>query len=294
LSPKARVVTVVAVLAVAAAGTTVGVTLLQTRGESTGSTARKGAPPLDLHLSGSLAKAVKLYNAGQRSQAGAIFARYHSLPAEIGVAFSSWPHGSLDAMKKLVASNPQSGLAELHLGLAYYWSGRDTDAVASWRNAAKLEPDAPSAVTALDFLHPNVAPGLPLIVVDPASVGATAKARLLKGIDLWQRERPVSAKRELDAAAALAPNDPIVLTADAVASFSPAHPLAPFPKLGPLTARYPKAAVVRLHLGELLLWTGQGAKGKAQLRIAVSIDPKSPYARAAHLILGLLAKDGSK
>jgi tetratricopeptide (TPR) repeat protein len=294
MSPKARVVTVVAVLALAAAGAIVGATLLQTRGETTGSTARKGVPPLDLQVSGPLARALALYNAGEHSQAGAIFSRYHSLPAEIGAAFSRWPHGSLDAVKKLVAENPESGLAELHLGLAYYWSGRDADAVASWRNAARLEPDSPSAVTALDFLHPNVAPGLPPIVVDTAAIARRARALLLKGILLWDRERPVSAKRLIDAAAARAPRDPLVLVADAVASFSPAHPLDPFPKLGPLTATFPRASVVRFHLGELLLWTRQVAKGKTQLRLAVSMEPKSPYAQAARQILGLLAKNGSK
>jgi tetratricopeptide (TPR) repeat protein len=294
LSPKARVVSIVAVVCALAAGATVGATLLQTRGESTGTTARKGAPPLDLQVTGPLAQAVSLYSAGKRSEAGAIFARYHSLPAEIGAAFARWPHGSLDAVKKLVASNPQSGLAELHLGLAYYWSGRDADAVASWRNAAKLEPDSPSAVTALDFLHPNVAPGLPPIVVDAASVDPRARTLLLRGILMWDRERPLSAKRDLDAAAALAPRDPAVAVADAMATFSPAHPLRPFPKLGPLTAAFPKAAVVRLHLGVLLLWTRQVAKGKQQLRLAISTEPGSVYASQAKALLRAIAGGGSQ
>jgi tetratricopeptide (TPR) repeat protein len=294
MSARARVVAIVAVVAALAAGAVVGATLLQTRGESTGTTARKGAPPLDIPATGQLARAVTLYSAGKRSDAGAIFARYHSLPAEIGAAFSTWPHGSLDAVKKLVAANPQSGLAELHLGLAYYWSGRDADAVVSWKLAAKLEPDAPSAVTALDFLHPDIAPGLPPIVVDAAAVDPRARTPLLRGVLLWDRERPVSAKREIDAAAALAPNDPAVLAAAAVASFSPSHPLVPFPKLGPLTGRFPQAAVVRLHLGVLLLWTRQVKKGEAQLRLAIAAQPKSAYAKSAAQILGALAGNGSK
>src|SRR5579864_762637 len=290
MSARTRVVAIVALAAAVAAGATVGATLLQTRGESTGTTARKGFPPLELPAS----PALRLYQAGKRAQAEVIFARSHSLPDEIGAAFARWPHGSLDAMKKLVAANPQSGLAELHLGLAYYWSGRDTDAVSSWRLAAKLEPDSPYAVTALDFLNPNVAPGLPPIVVDSASVDPKARTRLLRGILLWDREQPVSARREIDAAAALAPNDPAVLAAAAVASFSPAHPLEPFPKLGPLTGRFPKAAVVRLHLGVLLLWTRQVTKGKAQLRLAIAVQPESAYAKSAAQILRALAGTGSK
>lgn len=287
-------VTVVSVVAVLAAGATIGVTLVQTRGESTGTTARKGVPPLDLQVSGPLAKAVTLYRAGKRSQAGEIFARYQSLPAEIGAAFARWPNGSLDAVKKLVAANPQSGLAELHLGLAYYWSGRDADAAASWKLAASVDPDSPSAVTALDFLHPNVAPGLPPIVVEGTAIDPRARGLLLRGIVLWDQERRVSAKRLMDAAAVRAPRDPLVLVADAVASFSPAHPFGPFPKLGPLTATFPKAAVVRLHLGVLLLWTRQVTKGKAQLRLAVAEQPGSVYASQAKALLQALAGTGSK
>jgi tetratricopeptide (TPR) repeat protein len=288
------VVAIVGVVAIAAAGGTVGATLLQTRGETTGSSARKGAPPLDIPAAGRLAQAVKLYQAGRRSQAGAIFSQYDTLPAQIGAAFARWPHGSLDTMKKLVAEHPRSGLAGLHLGLAYYWSGRDGDAAASWKRAAAVQPDSPAAVAALDFLHPNVAPGLPPIVVDATTVTAKARATLLAGIRLWDLEHPVSARRALDAAVVLAPRDPAVLVADAVARFSPAQPLAPFPRLGPLTAAYPKAAIVRLHLGVLLLWTRQVTKGKRELRLAVAVEPKSVYAQQARLLLAALVRNGTK
>lgn len=290
MSAKTRVVAIVAVAAAVAAGATVGITLLQTRGESSGTTARKGFPPLYLPDS----QALRLYQAGKRSEAGALFSRSHSLGDEIGAAFARWPHGTLDDMKRLVAANPGSALAELHLGLADYWSGRDADAAASWQLAAKAEPDTPYAITALDFLHPGVAPGLPPIVVDAAQVDARARRQLLRGVLLWDRERSLSAKREIDAAAALAPNDPAVLTAAAVARFSPAHPFEPFPRLGPLTARFPQAAVVRLHLGVLLLWTRQVEKGKTQLRLAVSEQPGSVYARQAQALLHALAANGSK
>jgi tetratricopeptide (TPR) repeat protein len=290
MSPRARVVTIVSIAAAVAVGATVGGTILQTRGESTGTTARKGFPPLELPAS----RALALYQAGKHAQAGVLFSRSHSLPAEIGAAFSRWPHGTLDDLKKLVAAHPGSALAELHLGLAYYWSGRDADAAGSWQQAAKVEPDTPYAVTALNFLHPNVAPGLPLIVVETASVPEQARAALAAGLTLWREERPVSAKRAFDDAAELAPHDPNVLTAAAVALYSPAHPFAPFPHLGPLTGAYPKAAVVRFHLGELLLWTRQVAKGRAQLRLAIADDPKSAYASAAKLILDELATNGTK
>ena len=186
MTPKARVVAIVALAAAVAVGGTVGGTILQTRGESTGTRARKGAPPLELAQSGPLKQAVTLYNAGRRSEAGAIFDRYHSLEAEIGSAFARWPHGSLDAVKKLVASHPRSALAELHLGLAYYWAGRDNDAAAAWQQAAKVDPDTPYAISALDLLHPNVAPNVPPIVVDAATVPRAARAKLLAGAGLLE------------------------------------------------------------------------------------------------------------
>lgn len=289
MSARARVVVIVALVAAVAAGGVVGVTLLQTRGESTGTTVRKGAPPLELPAS----RALTLYRAGKHQAAEALFSRSATLEGEIGAAFSRWPHGTLDDMKRIVSANPHSALAELHLGLAYYWSGRDTDAAAAWKVAAKVEPDSPYAVSALDFLHPNVAPGLPPIVADLSQVQANARALLAKGIQLWDAERPVSARGFLAQAAARAPRDPAVLTAAAVSTFSPASPLRPFPKLGPLTGTFPKAAVVRLHLGVLLLWTRQVKKGEAQLRQAVAEQPGSVYASQAKAVLRALAGHGS-
>jgi tetratricopeptide (TPR) repeat protein len=290
VSPKTRVAAIVALAAAVAAGATVGVTVLQTRGERTGTAVRKGSPPLELPDSAAL----RLYNAGKKSEAEALFARSHDLADEIGAAFARWPHGTLDTMKSLVAAHPGSALAQVHLGLAYYWSGRDADAAASWRRAAKAQPDTPYAVTALDFLHPGVAPGLPPIVVDAPAIEAPARTLLLRGILAWDREQTVTAKRLIGEAAARAPGDPAVLTAAAVSLYSPARPLAPFPKLGPLTGAYPRAAVVRLHLGVLLLWTRQVKKGKAELRLAVSEQPGSVYAREANRVLQALGANGSK
>jgi tetratricopeptide (TPR) repeat protein len=290
MSPRARVYGIVALAAAATVAVVVGITLWQTRGESTGTTAREGVPPLELSVSGPLAQAAKLYKAGRRAQAAAIFGRYDSLPAQIGLAFSRWPDHSLDAVKRLVAANPQSALAELHLGLAYFWAGRDADAAASWRRAAAVGPDTTYAISALDLLHPDVAPGLPPIVADLAAVPPAARAHLGRGIALWDAWRTLSARRELAAAAAAAPQDPVVRTAAAVSVFSPARPLAPFPLLGPLTAAHPRAAVVRLHLGLLLLWTRQVKKGDVQLRLAIAEQPGSVYAATARQVLGALGK----
>jgi len=132
MSARTRVLASVGVAAAAAAAAVVGVTVLQTRGESTAApgavtTPRPGNPLLELDFgvradaeARSLARAQTLYNAGKPAEAARIFARYRSLDAEIGSAFTAWREGGgLDALKRLVASHPRSALAELHLGLAY-------------------------------------------------------------------------------------------------------------------------------------------------------------------------------
>jgi tetratricopeptide (TPR) repeat protein len=328
MSARTRVLLIAGLAAAIAAAAVVGATLLQSPStdESNGGAVvtkpRAGAPPLLLDLgvrddaeARALGRASSLYRSGHRKQAGRIFARYDSLPAQIGAAFAAWPDGGLDALKRLVASHPRSALAELHLGLAYYQSGRNGDAVQAWSQAVKVEPDSSAAVSASDLLHPGLpVPGLPSIVTTlepPRSVAALsgaqelralrraagrsdAKAKLLYGVALWNLRLPVSAEREFRAAAALAPNDPLALTLAAVGSFSKAHPVLAFSRLGPLTGRFPRSGVVRFHLGVLLIWTNELAKARRQLQLAVSLDPGSSYAVQAKRLLSALAHNGTK
>jgi len=70
--------------------------------------------------------------------------------------------------------------------------------------------------------------------------------------------------------------------------------VAAFGRLGPLTGRFPRAAVVRFHLGVLLIWTREVARGKKQLAYAVRYEPHSPWAKAARELLSALPKDGTK
>ena len=327
MSARTRVLTIAGLASALAVAAIVGATLLQSRssGQRTGGGAvtkpRPGVPPLLLDLgvrddreARALGRAAALYRNGHRKQAGRIFAQYHSLPAQIGAAFAAWPDGGLDTLKLLVASHPRSALAELHLGWAYYWAGRNADAVRAWRQAVTVEPDSPSAVSAADVLHPSFIPGLPYIVttlqpppgvaslpaerelraLKRAAARPDANAKLLYGVALWNLRRPLSAEREFRAAAALAPKDPLALTAAAVGSFSKARPVLAFSQLGPLTGTFPRAGVVRFHLGVLLLWTRDLAKARKQLKLAVSLDPRSPYAAQATKLLRALGPTGTK
>src|SRR5581483_6167856 len=130
--PRARVIATVAVAACVAAGGVVGVTLLQTRHERTtapGSVTkpRPGHPPLffdfgvgDDRQTRELDRAATLLANKKVAEARAIFSRYHSLAAQIGLAFADWPAGGLETLKRLAGQNPQSAVAAFHLGWAYY------------------------------------------------------------------------------------------------------------------------------------------------------------------------------
>jgi tetratricopeptide (TPR) repeat protein len=328
MTPRARVLAGVGAAAAVVVAAVVGLTLLQTRGQSTVpagavTTPRAGYPKLELDFgvrgdaeARALDRAQTLYNKGKVPAAAAIFARYHSLAAQVGSAFTVWKQGDgLPAMTRLAAAHPTSALVQLHLGLADYWAGRNADAVAAWERAAKLDPDSAYAVDAEDILHPSLPiPGLPPIVADvslppsqarlPAArqlrilrreaARPDARAKLLYGIALWDLKRPLSAERELAAAARLAPGDATARTAAAVALFSKADPTSAFAHLGPLTAVFPRASVVRLHLGFLLLWAGERKKAVAQLRLAVADEPQTVYAKEARTLLASLANNGTK
>jgi Flp pilus assembly protein TadD len=322
-----RVVVIVALAALIVAAAVVGATVLQTRGESTAvpgavTTPQPGNPPLKLDFgldasveARALTRAQTLYNTNHVAQAAAIFARYHSLEAQIGSAFAAWNQNGLATVSRLAAAHPASSLALLHLGIADYWAGRNADAVAQWERAAKVGADSPYGVAAEDLLHPTLTiPGLPYVVLDfgtPPGIGQLpgaqqlaalsraaakpdARAKLLYGSALWGLERPLSAERQFEAAAKLAPHDPLARTVAAVGLFTKANPVKAFARLGPLTGVFPHAAVVRFHLGLLLLWSGERQKAVAQLRLAAADAPRSAYAQDARRLLSRLPGTGSK
>ena len=132
---------------------------------------RSGHPPLSLALGDradrdarELNRAQRLYAGKDYSEAATIFGRYRSLEAQVGSALAAWPSGSIEGLENLQAAHRRSALVGLHLGLAYYWDRRNDDALATWRAAARDQPDSPYAVRAGDFLHPQYAPGLPRFV----------------------------------------------------------------------------------------------------------------------------------
>jgi len=296
------VVGIVALCASVAVAVIVGGTVLQSRGEHTTvpgavTAPRPGKPVLQLELglrrdaeARALAQAQTLLDRLNRpAQAAAIFGRYASLEAKLGLAFAHWTGPeSLAAVKAITDGAPDSAAALLNLGWANFQAGRNADAASAWQQAASRFPDSPYAVDALAALNPGVAQGLPPIVVDPSAVAAKARADLKAGVQAWDLKHVVTARRLLNTAARLDPRSPETLVAAAVARFSPDNSRAPFPLLGPLSGEFPHDSIVRLHLGVLLLWRRELAKGKEQLRLAAAEQPGSVYARQALLLLRAL------
>jgi len=310
---------IVALCAVVAVAAVVGGTALMSRHERTSLPTQPGYPKLELSFglrsnaeARALTRAERLYDLGNVAAAAPVFARYHSLEAQIGSAFAAWRSGGFATMQRLAAAHPASPLVLLHLGLADFWAGQNVAAVGAWEKAARLGADSPYGVAAEDLLHPqDPIPGLPVILLPgapqrtptPAQLAAirraaakpNERAKLLYGFELWAAlEKPLSAEREFAAAAALAPHDPVARTLAAVALFTKAKPVTAFGTLGPLTAVFPHSPVVEFHLGVLLLYVGEYGKAATQLRAAVADGPHSPFAGPARTLLASVARARSK
>jgi tetratricopeptide (TPR) repeat protein len=310
---------IVGVAAALAAGGTVALAMITSSDEGGEPKAAElaGAPPLRLDLgvrvdpeAKALRRAEKLLDQERRLAAGRIFERYDSPEGRIGAALAKWPDSSLATIERLAEEHPSDSLVLLHLGYGNLWAGKADDAGTAWRKAVQAQPDSASAQRADDALHPDFPAGQPYFVPSfrpppgldrlepPAQLAALerrarrpdAHAKLLYGLALQRLGKRISARREYDAAARLAPRDPDAQVAAAVGRFDKSRPSEAFSRLGPLTRRFPRAATVRFHLGLLLLWLartqpGSVEEGKHQLRLARQEEPGSPLAREAKALL---------
>ena len=259
MGARFRVALAVGIAALAAAGTTVGVTLAtrsdveEERTEPPPFLADPTAPP--------------------------------ELAAEVQEALRAWPSGTARRLRILAARHPRSALVRLELGLALALSGQQADAERAWRDAERVQPDSPSAVRAQDLRHPGTPPGLPPFVPSFARPRNEVEIRLLRGAAFQQALRPVSAEREFAAAARAAPSDPEALTAAAVGLYDKDRPAVAFSRLGPLARRFPGSQTVRFHLGLLLIYFDDLAGARRQLTKARAEDPGTRLGKRAHTLL---------
>ncbi|HET7856793.1 MAG TPA: tetratricopeptide repeat protein [Gaiellaceae bacterium] len=325
MGARGRVLAIVIAVAALAASATVALAVLTSEDARHGPGPREGVPPLALDLgvrtdpeAVALRRGERLYAAERRHEAERIFGRYDSPEARVGAALSEWPDSSLDRLERLGADHPRDAFVQLHLGLARLWAGEDSGALTAWRAAARVQPDSPSAIRADDLLHPNFPRGRPFFVpsfsppprvarlspprqlafLQARARGGGVREKLLYGLALQRLGRPVSARREYDAAVRLAPGDPDARVAAAVVRFDKARPSDAFSRLGPLTRRFPRAQTVRFHLGLLLLWLarvqpGAVEEGKSQLRRARALAPGSRLGREATTLLDSLESNGT-
>ena len=327
MSPRTRVRAIVGVVALVAAGVAVGATLIGKGGDegSASPPANRGAPGLELSVvlgndaeAKGLRRAERAYDSGERAAARAEFASLleadpESIPAAVGAAVSSWPQGTLLRLRRLLAEHPRSALVRLHLGLALYAAGDDPAAEAQWRQALAVEPDSPSALRAEDLLHPDMAPGRPyfypsfgpspdlrgdsaaeqLAALRRDAARGGVDANLLYGVALQRIGRPVSARVAFGRALDAAPKSLDAQVADAVGRFDKGAPAQAFSRLGPLAEAHPDSAMVRFHLGLLLLWIRDVKEARMQLQRAADADRGGFYGKEARALISRLEVIGT-
>jgi tetratricopeptide (TPR) repeat protein len=330
VSSRARTRLFVAAVAVAAASVAAVVAWAgrepDTPPPATAAGPREGVPPLALDAlvadeteAAGIREGARLYEEGQRREALDAFRdvlaeRPGSLYAAVGAAFALWPEGTLEELRALEAAHPESGLVQLHLGLALLWQGRRLEAEEAWRRAEALEPDSAAAIRAESLLHTEMPAGRPFFVPGTplpedlanrlpleqleqlgrrAESADTAEAWLHYGVALQRAGKPVSARDAFDRAVELAPADPEALVAAALARFDKDAPSQAFSRLGPLADRFPDEPVVRFHLGLSLLWLRQVDEAREQLDRAVAAGGDTIWGREAALLLDRLESAGS-
>jgi tetratricopeptide (TPR) repeat protein len=319
MSARTRVYVTVAVVALASAGAAVGVTLLTGQGPNASAGSRLKGKPLPLLLdlgvrtdpeARALRRASRLYADGRRADAGRIFGRYDSVPAQIGAVLADWPRNTVSRLRVVAALHPQSALAQLHYGAALLFAGQGGAAERVLRELAQAHPDTLAAVRAGNVLHRNMGPNLPPFrtsfaypariarLAPPAQLRELARAasapspraKLRYGVALQILGKPVSAERQFRAAAKLAPRDADAQVAAAVGLFDKDHPEVAFSHLGPLVRRFPDSPSVRFHLGVLLLWIGKPGPAKQELALARADGPQTRIGREAAAFLKRLRK----
>lgn len=269
MSGAKRVRLIVAVAAVAAAGTVAGV-VYATHQDPRPLSAQCTARPQPLVVPGVASPNV----------------------AVVRSAFAHDPKQAARELEPLAQAAGGDPVVQFNFATALFCAGYVTDAEQAWRAAKTAGRDTYYEMKADLILHPQFF--TPADGLYPVFEPQHADPLLLQGVALQRQGHQHSAERVYARAARLHPDDDEAQVAAAVARFDEDNLSASFSHLGPLVKRFSKSQSVRFHLGLLLAWTGQRTQAEKEFRLARGLAPKSRLGREANAFLSGLVTGGTK
>ena len=265
MSPALRVRLIVAVAAVAAAGTVAGV-VYATRQDPPQPTTQCKKQPTPIVVPGVRSAHV----------------------AEVRAAFEKPPAAAARALEALVQASPGDPVVQFNDGTALLCAGYTAEAADAYRRAKTAGRDTWYEVKADNLLHPQFfQQGYPPFLYSGGD------ALLVQGQVAQRDFHQRTAERLWAKAARLRPDDPDAQVAAAVGRFDMDDLSASFSRLGPLVKRFPHSQTVRFHLGLLLTWTGQAKLAVKEFRAARALGPSTVLGRDAAAFLERLVTGGT-
>jgi hypothetical protein len=266
----------VAVIALAAAGIVIGLTL-DTRTTPQQPKGASGKPPVPQGLTGPAAP-------------------------EIVAAFENWPHGSIDIMQRLglkysggktPVERWNSALVQYYRGVALAWAGYPSDAQGAWESAKKLGRNTVIQSQADSFLHPEFfRPGSGGTTY-PVFIPVSKNPLLRQGSVLQNQGHQISAERLYQRAARRSPGDVEAQVAAAIGLFDESNLTPVFSRLGPLVKAHPNSQIAHYYFGLLLVWTARGGPAIKQFEKTVKLGPNTELGKQAETILAGIAKQSN-
>jgi tetratricopeptide (TPR) repeat protein len=270
MSAAKRVRVIVALVAVAAAGTVVGVVY-----------ATRQAPPQPRAQCKGRPQALIVPGVQSRKIAA------------VRAAFRLEPAAAARRLEGVAQSATDDPVVQFNYGTVLFCAGYVADAEQAWRAAKTAGRDTYYEMKSDIILHPQFfvpQDGVPLYpVFEPQGNDPL----LLRGVMLQRQGHQHSAERAYARAARLRPDSDEAHVAAAVGLFDEDNLSASFSHLGPLVKRFPRSQSVRFHLGLLLAWTGQRGQATTEFRLARALGPRTRLGREANVFLQGLVTGGT-
>jgi predicted Zn-dependent protease len=211
--------------------------------------------------------------------------------AAVRAALAHDPKTAAHELEQLAAVAPDDPVVQFNFGSVLFCAGYVGDAEQAWRAAKKAGRNTYYEMKSDVILHPQFF--APADGLYPAFEPQGTDPLLLRGVILQRQGHQHSAERLYARAARLHPNDDEAQVAAAVGLFDEDNLSASFSHLGPLVKRFPHSQSVRYHLGLLLAWTGQRKQATVEFRLARSLGPKTRLGTEANLFLQGLVTRGT-